>query len=1160
MEKLLNNGNNDSYTFITRVNSMIFFLLDNISEKNDQLLFNSINFMIQSSLQAEKKILYKIMKNFIKLYSYGIKINNNIQDQSQYQLFLSGLSNNCVQLVSILLPINYNISYEYEKKRMFVVLMRYIRTFHNQEKKEEIKKLCTNFYLQQKKTDKFNLLELLNNFIYEFFDFDELWKIFYTNIVSFSNKKNPILKHCLYQNEKLPYFSIKQINEETFLKIESIEDYFDNSIFISKKKEIYQCIYCIVNQNETKYFSLISIIMKPIFSMLSQTFSESNGDYINFIKYKYKFPTKDQLLFILSIYEDLILPYENYIMNHLSEAIDNNILLIYLYLILNSLTQTHNYFFFLNQQSLNEILDDEVLPLFINFNTLRNNSSDNVIKIAQKLIQTENKDNKVMELISKLVNRLFGSYYPSSLFQYQYGQYRSEKTMIKYINRVYDREIRINYHKLTTEAKEIYFLMYSFDKFHKILQYFSVFPSLYEYSRPDFQYDEIINDLSIFTMDQGTKITYLYPIFQNILLKMNLNTEKSSRLFEYYLKALNLVLSQKNCDVFEAWKKIILFLNIYSTHNYSFHLSMMYLTENMSNQLNSLYKLSHIKVKTSMKVFDYLNFLKKQITLILEKNDFFQNHYVSVFHLCQNLNIVFSTFFNKKEINPEILKFLNELEEMVVNNINDEAFVNGEPIVWICFLFCISKKKYQLIKNNHDDCQLREKLASKNEVSLSSIMDFISSSNFNGFEKWMDLKSIYSMTLIRNKKNFNHLNILLKNLYKCFYFKYLDYDLETLNLTLNAELDVNDILFSRTFLLVLSSQIIYEATISHDIEKIKSLFLVFFSVYKKATTDSNKEMMKKNIYNILLLTFSKIPILNLELLFVSQNNKPPFVLTLENEYSFLFIGSLLQSYQEKLLDFLKESNLKEQLSSKIFGNLHQFLELKKFSDETLECMINNVKFYSLLTIIQFDSYNYFLEIKNNINEIIIKEICNDSELLIINSKLIYYLWEYLLNDVNAFLGILANIQNNELIVQNFRTFFIEKISIKNNITNNIIPIIKFTNDTQALIFLIFIYHFHEYNILNNNLSYLQINAKNIFLNLLTIFQSYQENQTLMKQYKDTLMIFYSNLSSEDKMFVDSFNPSSANPYLDVLNQYILAPNLIIKFFSFLSKIKPIKDK
>ena len=86
--------------------------------------------------------------------------------------------------------------------------------------------------------------------------------------------------------------------------------------------------------------------------------------------------------------------------------------------------------------------------------------------------------------------------------------------------------------------------------------------------------------------------------------------------------------------------------------------------------------------------------------------------------------------------------------------------------------------------------------------------------------------------------------------------------------------------------------------------------------------------MKKNIYNILLLTFSKIPILNLELLFVSQNNKPPFVLTLENEYSFLFIGSLLQSYQEKLLDFLKESNLKEQLSSKIFGNLHQFLELK----------------------------------------------------------------------------------------------------------------------------------------------------------------------------------------------------------------------------------------
>ena len=72
--------------------------------------------------------------------------------------------------------------------------------------------------------------------------------------------------------------------------------------------------------------------------------------------------------------------------------------------------------------------------MFINFNTLRNNSSDNVIKIAQKLIQTENKDNKVMELISKLVNRLFGSYYPSSLFQYQYGQYRSEKTMIKYIN------------------------------------------------------------------------------------------------------------------------------------------------------------------------------------------------------------------------------------------------------------------------------------------------------------------------------------------------------------------------------------------------------------------------------------------------------------------------------------------------------------------------------------------------------------------------------------------------------------------------------------------------------------------------------------------------------------------------------------------------------
>ena len=75
----------------------------------------------------------------------------------------------------------------------------------------------------------------------------------------------------------------------------------------------------VVNQNETKYFSLISIIMKPIFSMLSQTFSESNGDYINFIKYKYKFPTKDQLLFILSIYEDLILPYENYIMNHLKK-------------------------------------------------------------------------------------------------------------------------------------------------------------------------------------------------------------------------------------------------------------------------------------------------------------------------------------------------------------------------------------------------------------------------------------------------------------------------------------------------------------------------------------------------------------------------------------------------------------------------------------------------------------------------------------------------------------------------------------------------------------------------------------------------------------------------------------------------------------------------
>ena len=289
-------------------------------------LKNSITFMKSLLSQKNQQIILKILKLLPVLYFYCLKLKEDSNNNIKYEQFFNYLSEEAINLFSLSVRLINDIE-EVEAFRMyFFFFVLSLSRFLSPLSKEIIKKTFTQYLIETKNP---NLFEIA---YYPFTNYEDIWNCVYTNLISFDENTNYDIKpYCLYSDERIKHLSIKNIDSDTKAFFLSVNNYFNltNQNINLYKEQIYLFIYAISNSSLFENIEFLARVTTTIFYLVSGLNNENNIN--NICNQNIKYPSEEILNFVINFYEDIILPYENYIRRNKIHEINPNILYLYGY-------------------------------------------------------------------------------------------------------------------------------------------------------------------------------------------------------------------------------------------------------------------------------------------------------------------------------------------------------------------------------------------------------------------------------------------------------------------------------------------------------------------------------------------------------------------------------------------------------------------------------------------------------------------------------------------------------------------------------------------------------------------------------------------------------------------------------------------------------------
>ena len=358
---------------------------------------------------------YSLVLSMIYYFAAEEKSKNlNLTEiDKEYYNFLCEYSPNIMQTILPWINLSENAQIELNKVMRLLgyssfLLQGFFRLLSDNQK-EILKQMYSTYQLN-------NIHDYISYSAYDFLiDQTQFWNYFYNQTVRYEPNINIDIKpHCLYSNEIIKHLSLPHIPSIVKYSLRSFSSLlkidYNNIDFY--KKIIYNVVYTFTNNFKKSLHVIFSVPLRIAQDVLKNICDEEriiNKSFDNIV-----YPPKEALEFILMTYNDLILPYYDYIKKNILQIsqIDSKILFIFTYF--SIIVSTTNFI------NLSEIEEKDVKSnskcleyshLFSEIEKFGQNFQEMEMIIINELSNIENKTKDQEELFDLNVRNLQNNIY-----------------------------------------------------------------------------------------------------------------------------------------------------------------------------------------------------------------------------------------------------------------------------------------------------------------------------------------------------------------------------------------------------------------------------------------------------------------------------------------------------------------------------------------------------------------------------------------------------------------------------------------------------------------------------------------------------------------------------------------------------------------------------
>ena len=415
IEFLQENSETKMYKFITKLSTILPLLLNKYVYTNVKGVKSLINDIVSFLPDCVTSVNISVDHGILMMFAtYFFDLKN--KNEEIYENLILLVKEGAIKIMNNILYFLDLICLKNEAE--FCIFIKSMKTFLDKESLKQISKKYSN-YIEENEIESKYL-----SFYFYVIDEEEhiqIFKYIYNNILYVDSSNNIKLNEFfLYPNKdeemkiNVNYCSLeiseKQVNKyKNFVKLLNFSEIFKKS---SKNiKNFYQIYYALINKEEKSFKRLgADLFFYVINSLIECNINSENEDNV-LIEY----PSKENIDVINNIYKKLVIPYEKYIVDFITNNNANNInqknieqiIYIYLLLIKSASSAKLNIIYLLNEQENPSLKEYEVIAnqikIYKDFNSNLNNSLDVIKQIFE--YNQKSPDNKLFN--NQYINSAF---------------------------------------------------------------------------------------------------------------------------------------------------------------------------------------------------------------------------------------------------------------------------------------------------------------------------------------------------------------------------------------------------------------------------------------------------------------------------------------------------------------------------------------------------------------------------------------------------------------------------------------------------------------------------------------------------------------------------------------------------------------------------------
>lgn len=379
---------NDLFYF-KKFRTVIPYLLSQVkyNSQYESFIRNSVEQMISYIPRNINELTKQIYKNLSILYINCSEIKNTF-NHSYDSLFLF-LEEKSIDIIKKTLPLLKQLNKE-KSFPIFQIFTFSLTKFASNKTIDNIKKISTKYILKKKDANLPQYgMDLIVNY-HEIFDY-----VFNKMISIDLNRIFGINSYCLYKDERIKHLSLKLLKHETKQFIFNLKNVFDFDRTQLKlyKDRIYLFIYALVNDYNEKKITFIRHILTFVFSLITINYEDTG--ITKLFKPKVEYPSKEEVTFVVNLFKDIIIPYENYISINNIDEIDEHIIKIYLLYISCLPVYNNNLYMIIDNIKTKDNESSELQKLYQELKSLIGNSISFTRSLLQKI---KNKNAKIQSI------------------------------------------------------------------------------------------------------------------------------------------------------------------------------------------------------------------------------------------------------------------------------------------------------------------------------------------------------------------------------------------------------------------------------------------------------------------------------------------------------------------------------------------------------------------------------------------------------------------------------------------------------------------------------------------------------------------------------------------------------------------------------------------